>query len=583
MERTILKPKLLTTLKGYSRADFLRDVIAGVIVGIVALPLAMAFAIASGVSPDRGLYTAIVAGAAISAFGGSRVQIGGPTGAMVAILSVIVIQYGVNNLLLAGLVAGVMLILMGVLHAGALIRFIPFPVTTGFTSGIAVIIFSGQINNFFGLTGLPAHEHFHLNLKESIAHLPQLNTYAVATALIALAGVLITPRISKVLPGSLIGMIAAAAVVAFAQWPVETIGSRFGGIPRTLPLPSIPDISFSSLLRVLNPAFTIAVLGAVESLLSCVVADVKSGDRHDSNKELVGQGIANCLSAIFGGIPATGAIARTATNIHNGGNSPVAGVVHAATLLVIMTAFSPWAAKVPLACLAPVLMVVAYNMSEIHQVRHILKGTRSDIIVLAITFFLTVFADLTVAVEFGLLMAAVLFIKRMSDIHRIEKVLPDASDPRNKVRAVHDAHNDCPQVTILSVEGALFFGAATKFEQEVLNHLPLIRMLVIRMGKVPIIDATGERALHAIAESCRKQRVRLMISGLQEQPTEVLTSTGFLDLIGRDNLFARTGPTIDLAIANMDLTVCATCPYSAFRECAELKRKGALEVDRSES
>ncbi len=565
-------------MEGYSAERFRKDLMAGMIVGVVALPLAMAFAIASGVSPDRGLYTAIVAGTAVSAFGGSRVQIGGPTGAMVAILSVILIQYGLNNLLLAGLVAGVMLILMGVFKAGALIRFIPYPVTTGFTCGIAVIIFTGQINNFLGLTGLPAHEQFHLNLLESLRHLPNLNVYAVAVAFISLTGIFLTSRITRVIPGSLVGLIAATIVVSLTGWPVETIGSKFGGIPRTLPLPALPSISFSSLMYVLRPAFTIAILGAVESLLSCVVADAKTGDRHDSNKELVGQGIANCLASLFGGIPATGAIARTATNVRSGGNSPVAGVVHALTLLMIMAVFAPSASRVPLACLAPVLMVVAYNMSEVHQIRHILKGTKGDVIVLASTFFLTVFADLTVAVEFGLLMAAVLFIKRMSDIHRIEKVLPDTSDPKHKVRAVHDEHNDCPQMTMLTVDGALFFGAATKFEKEVLEHVPLIRTLIIRLGRVPVIDATGERALLTIAERCRKHKVHLMISGLQQQPAEMLESTGFVNFVGVPNVFEHTGPAIDRGLKEMDLGICATCPYTAFRECPDLKRRGALEV-----
>jgi sulfate permease, SulP family len=563
-------------MAGYNGERFRKDALAGVIVGIVALPLAMAFAIASGVSPDRGLYTAIIAGAAISIFGGSRFQIGGPTGAMVAILSVIVIRYGVNNLLLASLVAGIMLILMGVFRAGALIRFIPYPVTTGFTSGIAVLIFSGQINNFFGLTDLPAHEQFHLNLMESITHLHRLSPYAVATALVALAGILLIPKLTQVIPGSLVGMLIAAAVVAFLGWPVETIGSRFGGIPRTLPMPTLPSITFSSILNVISPAFTIAILGAIESLLSCVVADARTGDRHDSNRELIGQGIANCLSPIFGGIPATGAIARTATNIRNGGTSPVAGVIHAITLLLIMLLFAPLAGRIPLACMAPVLMVVAYNMSEIHQVRHILKGSRSDVMVLAVTFFLTVFADLTVAVTFGLLAAAVLFIKRMGESHRIEKVLPDASDPRSKVRAVHAEQNDCPQATILNVEGALFFGAATKFEQAILEHIPNIRMLIVRMGRVPVVDATGEKALRTIFENCRKHGVRLRVTGLQAQPTEVFTATGLLEAIGAGNLFTRTGPAIDAIIAEMDPLICAACPHIVFQECPGLKRKGVL-------
>ncbi|HEX4999197.1 MAG TPA: SulP family inorganic anion transporter [Terriglobia bacterium] len=560
-------------MSGYNAERFRQDALAGVIVGIVALPLAMAFAIASGVSPDRGLYTAIVAGATISIFGGSRFQIGGPTGAMTPILLVIVVRYGLNNLLLAGLIAGVMLILMGVFRAGAMIRYIPYPVTTGFTSGIAVIIFTGQINNFFGLTGLPAHEQFHLNLLESLRALPHLNVAAVAVALIALAGVLIMPKITSVVPGSLVGMLLATAAVSVAGWPIETIGSRFGGIPRTLPIPRLPAVTFSSVMYVLPPAFTIAILGAIESLLSCVVADSRTGDRHDSNRELVGQGIANCLAPVFGGIAATGAIARTATSIRNGATSPVAGVVHAATLLIIMLLCAPWAGKIPLACMAPVLMVVAYNMSEIHQVRHILKGPRSDIVVLAVTFFLTVFADLTVAVEFGLLAAAVLFIKRMSDTHQIQKVLPDGADPRQKVRAVRAEHEHCPQVTILSVDGALFFGAARKFEQEILEYVPGVRQLILRMGRVPMMDATGEKALRGITESCRKHAVTLRVTGLQPQPTNVVSATGLVEMIGASNMYARTGPAIDAAIAGMDPKICASCGYSAFRECEELKRR----------
>jgi sulfate permease, SulP family len=569
--------KFTGRMEGYNAARFRQDVMAGVIVGIVALPLAMAFAIASGVSPDRGLYTAIVAGVAISVFGGSRVQIGGPTGAMVAILSVILIQYGLNNLLLAGLLAGVMLILMGVFRAGVLIRFIPFPVTTGFTSGIAVIIFAGQINNFFGLTGLPAHEQFHLNLKESITHLSLANPYAVAVALISFTGILVTPKITKLIPGSLVGMLIAAFAATWLKWEVPTIGSVFGGIPRTLPLPQFPAITFSSLLNVMQPAFTIAMLGGIESLLSCVVADAKTGERHDSNKELIGQGIANCLTALFGGIPATGAIARTATNIRNGGTSPVAGIMHAVTIFVVLLVFAPAASAVPLASLAPVLMVVAYNMSELHQVRHILKGAKSDIAILGITFFLTVFADLTVAVEFGLLTAAVLFIKRMSDVSRIEKVLPNIDDPKHQVSTA-DRQNDCPQLTILNLEGALFFGAATKFEQEVLEHIPMIRTLMIRMAKVPIIDATGERSLHMIYEACQRHKVKLMLKGLQEQPMHMLEATGLVDLIGRNNIYERTGPAIDSALARMDVNICAACPYHAFRECDELKIRGFREA-----
>ena len=566
-------------MAGYNAHRLRNDLIAGLIVGIVALPLAMAFAIASGVPPERGLYTAIVAGAAISVFGGSRVQIGGPTGAMVAILSLILLQYGLNNLLLAGFVAGLMLVVMGVLRLGTLIRFIPYPVTTGFTAGIAVIIFTGQLNQFLGLTGIARHEQFHLNLLETLRHLTQLDLQAVAAAGTALACILITPKLTRKVPGSLVGMLAATALASLLQWPIETIGSRFGGIPRTLPWPSFPSLTFSAFLNVLQPAFTIAVLGAIESLLSCVVADSKSGEQHDSNKELIGQGIANCLVPLFGGIPATGAIARTATNIRSGGSSPVAGVVHALTLLLIMLLFAPWASQVPLASLAPILMVVAWHMSEIHQVRHILKGTRSDVAVLAITFFLTVFADLTVAVQFGLLMAATLFIKRMSDVHRVEKVLPDVTDPKSKVRAVGNQPKDCPQATILSVEGALFFGAARHFEQEVAEHLTKIRTLILRMGRVPVIDATGEKALRDIREDCENKDVLLLISGLQVQPREVLESTGLLTLIGADHIFTRTGPALDLAIMRMDPKICSYCPHFVFRECEDLKYRGVQEFN----
>jgi SulP family sulfate permease len=564
-------------MAGYNAHRFRKDLVAGLIVGIVALPLAMAFAIASGVPPERGVYTAIVAGAAISIFGGSRVQIGGPTGAMVAILSLILLQYGLNNLLLAGFVAGLMLIVMGVLRVGALIRFIPYPVTTGFTAGIAVIIFTGQLNSFLGLTGIARHEQFHLNLLETLRNLMRLDLQAVATAATGLACILITPKLMPRIPASLVCVLAATALASLLQWPIETIGSRFGGIPRTLPWPSFPSLTFSAFLNVLQPAFTIAVLGAIESLLSCVVADSKTGEQHDSNKELIGQGIANCLAPIFGGIPATGAIARTATNVRSGGNSPVAGVVHALTLLLIMLIFAPWARQIPLAALAPILMIVAWNMSEIHQVRHILKGTRSDIAVLAITFLLTVFADLTVAVQFGLLMAAILFIKGMSDTHRVEKVLPDVNDPKSKVRAVGDQPKDCPQAAILSVEGALFFGAARQFEREVAEHLTGIRTLILRMGRVPVIDATGERALRAILEECEKSEVLLLVSGLQPQPREVLESTGLLGSIGPEHLFTRTGPALNVAITRMDAKVCSYCPHFVFRECEELKYRGVQE------
>ncbi|MFN8007140.1 MAG: SulP family inorganic anion transporter [Terriglobia bacterium] len=419
-----------------------------------------------------------------------------------------------------------------------------------------------------------------MNLLETFLNLQFMNPHAVLTGLISLGCLLLIPRLTQLVPGSLVGMIVASVVAYELKWDVETIGSRFGGIPRMLPLPKLPALSFTSFLHVLQPAFTIAILGAIESLLSCVVADSKTGERHDSNRELIGQGVANVLTPLFGGIPATGAIARTMTNIRNGGNSPVAGVVHAVTLLVMMMLFAPWANRIPLATLAPILMVVAWNMSEVHQIAHILKGTRSDIAVLITTLLLTVFADLTVAVEFGLLMAAILFIKRMSDVHRVQKVLPDFSDPKCKVRAIDEQTADCPQVTILTVEGALFFGAAQKFEQETLSHIPSLKSLILRMSKVPVIDATGEKALHSIWEDCQKHKVALFLSGLGPQPEGVLEATGLLSKVGKENLFPRTGPALDLAISRMDVEICAECPSVVFRECEALKYRGMQEFTR---
>ena len=402
----MFKPKIIDTLKNYSRAQFYKDAVAGVIVGVVALPLAIAFAIASGVSPEKGLFTAIVAGFIISALGGSRVQIGGPTGAFIVVVYGIVQQFGVNGLIIATFIAGVLLIIMGIAKLGNVIKFIPYPLIVGFTTGIAVIIFSSQVKDFLGLKmgGVPADF-----ISKWIAygyHVSSANFYALAIGVFTLLAILLWPKVTHKVPGSIIAIIVTTFAVRFFNLPVETIGSRFGAIPSSLPHPVIPGVSLATFQQLIRPAFTIALLGSIESLLSAVVSDGMMGGNHRSNTELIAQGIANIFSSVFGGIPATGAIARTATNIKNGGRTPVAGIIHALTLLVIMLFVGKWAALIPMATLAGVLLVVAWHMSEAENFISVLKGSKSDAIVLLTTFLLTVFIDLTVAIEIGMILAA---------------------------------------------------------------------------------------------------------------------------------------------------------------------------------
>lgn len=563
--------------QGYNIASLRRDIISGTIVGVIAIPLGMAFAIASGVKPEYGIYTTIVAGILISLFGGSKFQIGGPTGAFIPILFAIAMEYGYENLLIAGMMAGVILVLMGLFRLGVLIKFIPRPVTIGFTAGIAVIIFTGQIGNFLGLQGVKRHEAFIDNMKELGLHISTVNLYSVLTAVICLAVVILGLRFAPKVPGSLIGLLCATLAAAlFFSGKVTTIGSAYGDIPNTLPSFHFPVITWERIRLLLRPAFVIAMLGAIESLLSAVVADGMSGSRHNSNRELVGQGIANIAAPLFGGIPATGAIARTATNIRSGAASPLSGVIHGVVVFLILLLFAPYASSIPLAAMAPILMVVAWNMSERKQFLKLLKLKTGDSLVMFITFLLTIFADLTVAVEAGLVLAVILFVKRMGETHLVAKVLPDPESVKVATHMVTDSH-DCPQVGIYNVEGPLFFGAAYRFDDTMPEPGPgKPKLIILRMGKVPFMDTTGEANLAELVKQLQADGGKLLISGIEPQPLELLKRTGLYDKIGVQQFFGHTGDAINAALAMIQTDRCAGCRHAAFRECAALA--GAQEV-----
>ncbi len=489
----MFRPKLFDTLKNYSTAAFGKDLMAGIIVGIVALPLAIAFAIASGVSPEKGLYTAVIAGFIIAALGGSRVQIGGPTGAFIVIVYGIVQQYGENGLIIATFMAGIMLMMMGFARLGTVIQYIPYPLPliVGFTSGIAVLIFSSQIKDFLGLQMGAVPADFIDKWKSFGLHLYSANWYAFLVASTTVVIIIFWPRITRKVPGSLIAILTTTAAAYMLNLPVETIGSRFGPIPSSLPAPAIPSLDLATIKNMIQPAFTIALLGGIESLLSAVVADGMMGGRHRSNMELVAQGVANIGSSLFGGIPATGAIARTATNIKNGGRTPVAGLVHAITLLLIMLLAGKWAGLIPMPTLAGILVVVAYNMSEWHSFRAVLKGARSDVSVLLIVFLLTVLVDLTVAIEIGIVLAAFLFMRQMIQATGVN-ALPDKEEVGNENFGGTPIP---PGVEVFEITGPLFFGAAWKFKDAMRLIEKPPKVLIIRMSQVPVIDATGIKVI----------------------------------------------------------------------------------------
>jgi SulP family sulfate permease len=565
--------------EGYHQQSFRKDVVSGLIVGIIAIPLGMAFAIASGVKPEYGIYTTIVAGILISLLGGSKFQIGGPTGAFIPILFAIVIEYGYENLLIAGMMAGVMLLLMGLFKLGTMIKFIPRPVTIGFTAGIAVIIFTGQIANFLGLSDVEQHAEFLSNMIEIIARFSSLNFYSIITSGICLVGIILTPRITSKVPGAIVALLVSSIVAAvFFGDHVATIGSTFGPIPSTLPSFHIPEITWERVQVLFVPALIIAMLGGIESLLSAVVADGMTGDRHNSNRELVGQGFANIITPLFGGIPATGAIARTATNIKNGAVSPISGIIHGVVVLLVLVVFARYASHIPLASMAPILMVVAWNMCERKEFAYILRTRTSDSIVLVITFLLTVLTTLTTAVMVGLILAVVLFVKRMSEVLTVAKVLPDPNVKNAKLRAhMVTEGRDCPQISIYTIEGLLFFGAANLFEKSIMDTIHLRpRVLLLRMGKVPFMDTTGESNFASLIKHFEKIGGTVLISGIQAQPLSVLVRTGLYTVIGKEHFFEHSGEAINYALTQLDYNRCLGCKHFAFQECTELSRGGVI-------
>ena len=517
-----------------SRQHWMNNILAGVIVGVVALPLAMAFAIASGAKPEQGLYTAIVAGGLTSLFGGSRLQIAGPTGAFIVILAGITAKYGIDGLQIATLMAGVMLLVMGFARMGGVIKFIPDPVIVGFTSGIAVIIFVGQWKDFFGLTVISGIEHFHEKFWHLVEAFPTVQIETASLGLLTLALLLVSPRIFKRVPSPLVAMVVVTLVQWFFQFEsVATIGSAFGGIPQQLPQFAVPEVTFSEVLHLIGPAFTIALLGSIESLLSAVVADGMSGTKHDSNQELIGQGVANIFSPLFGGFASTGAIARTATNIRNGGTSPLAGLVHVLTLVVIVLVLAPLASHIPLCALSAILFVVAYNMSELHRFTHMLRtAPRSDVAVLLITFLLTVFGDLVIAVNIGVLLASLLFMKRMSEAVVIEQQSP--------VRLASEAGREnmqiSPKTVVFSIEGPFFFGAAQHLEHALESVHGHAEILVLRLGKVPFIDATGMQSLWDLLDTCKRHKTRLVLCEARPNVLSKLKLAGLSGQLGQENV-----------------------------------------------
>lgn len=544
----VLKPKLFTTLKDYNKQQFIADATAGVIVGIVALPLAIAFGIASGVTPDKGIITAVIAGFIISFFGGSRVQIGGPTGAFIIIVYGIIQNYGTTGLAIATIMAGVILVIMGFAKLGTLIKFIPYPVIVGFTSGIALLIFSTQIKDFFGLQITKVPAEFHEKWIAYFKAFSTINFNVLGIALLALLIMIYWPKITHKIPGSLIAIIVTTIIVIVFKLPVHTIGSIYGEIPSNLPSPSFYEIDLNVIKNLIAPATTIAILAAIESLLSAVVADGMIGGKHRSNMELIAQGLANIVTPIFGGIPATGAIARTATNIKNGGRTPVAGIIHSITLLLIMLFFGSYAKLIPMATLAAILMIVAYNMSEWHAFKSLLKSPKSDIIVLLTTFFLTVIFDLTIAIEIGMILSVLLFMKRMAEVSNVNVITRELEDNDEQPDPNAIDKKQIPEgVEIFEINGPFFFGAAKKFKDEMLVVEVPPKVRIIRMRNVPAIDATGLQTLKDFYSDAKKQKIHLILSGVHTQPLFAMTQAGIFDLYGEENILGNIDDALDRA------------------------------------
>ena len=523
-----LTPKIVTTLQAYDRTQLVNDLIAGLIVGVVAIPLALAFGISSGVTPAEGLYAAVIGGFIISLLGGSRVQIGGPTGAFVVIIYGIVTQYGREALTVCTIMAGVILIVMGLFRMGNLIKWIPYPVTTGFTSGIAVIILSSQVKDLLGLRMGAIPPDFVDKWGAYFSALPTIDGATLALSAATLAVLIFLPRLTKKIPSPFAALVFATAAAAIFGLPVETIGSRFGALPRGLPMPHLPTVDFKTAAALVRPATVVALLAAIESLLSAVVADGMIGSRHRSSMELVAQGVANIVSPLFGGIPVTGAIARTATNIKSGGRTPVAGIVHAFVLVCVLLFAGPLVARIPLCSLAAVLVIVAYNMSEWHSFVFLLKSPRSDVAVLLATFGLTVLVDLTVAVEVGMVLSAFLFMRRMAEMTTVGAAVADRGD-EEAGGASEPLSGAMPEgVEVYRVSGALFFGAADKLGEILSQIEDPPKVFILRLGSVPVMDATGQHALRDFQARCRRLNTSLLLCGLQKQPLRVLQTSGAL-------------------------------------------------------
>lgn len=544
----MLRPKLFTTLKDYNKQQFLADATAGIIVGIVALPLAIAFGIASGVTPEKGIITAIIAGFVISFFGGSRVQIGGPTGAFIIIVYGIVQQYGTTGLAIATIMAGIILVIMGLVRFGSLIKFIPYPVVVGFTSGIALLIFSTQIKDFLGLQISDVPSEFHEKWIIYFENFSTLNLNVLGIAILALVIMILWPRVTHRIPGSLIAIIVTTLLVIIFKLPVDTIGSRFGEISSDLPSPGFYDIDLNVIRNLIGPATVIAILAAIESLLSAVVADGMIGGKHRSNMELVAQGLANIITPLFGGIPATGAIARTATNIKNGGRTPVAGIIHSLTLLLIMLFFGSYAKLIPMATLSAILIMVAYNMSEWHSFKSLLKSPKSDIAVLLTTFFLTVIFDLTIAIEIGMVLSVLLFMKRMAEVSNVSVITRELKDEEEQPDPNAITKKQIPdEVEVFEINGPFFFGAAKKFKDQmsIVEETPKVR--IIRMRNVPAIDATGLQTLKDFYNDAKKKNMHLILSGVHTQPLYAMTQAGIFDMYGEENIHGNIDDALDRA------------------------------------
>ena len=540
-----IKPKFFSVMKNYTREQFIKDIIAGLIVAIIALPLSIALAIASGVNPEQGLYTAIIAGFFISFLGGSRVQIGGPTAAFVVIIYGIIAEHGIPGLIIATLLAGVMLILMGLFHFGDLIKFIPKTITIGFTLGIAIGIVVGQIKDFLGFNMGAVPAEFLTKLVAYSHNLGSISYITLAIGILALLIQIFWPKVSKKIPGSLVAIIVTTLLVAIFKLPVKTIGDLYT-IKAGLPSFSMPVLSFSLVREMILPAFTIAMLAAIESLLSAVVSDGMIGSKHKSNAELVGQGVGNILSALFGGIPATGAIARTAANVKNGGRTPVAGMVHALTLLLILLFLMPYASYIPMSCLAAILIIVGYNMSGWRTFVRIIKtAPKSDIAVLIITFLLTLFFDLVIAIEFGMILAAFLFLKRMSDIAEVRQWTYIGSSEDEKLSEDVDLKYVPKNTIVYEVFGALFFGAANVFTS--FKHEEGKNVLILRMRNVPVMDISGVEALEEILETCKKRNLTLILSHVNEQPYHAMEKAGFVEKIGAENICENIDASLERA------------------------------------